>query len=43
MLKRTGKGGPAIIAGVPGQGLLQLKAWVSANGVLKDYMINVYL
>ena len=25
------------------QGLLQLQAWVSANGVLKDCMIKVYL
>ena len=26
-----------------GQGLLQLQAWVSANGVLKDCLIKVYL
>ena len=26
-----------------GQGVLQLQAWVSANGVLKDCMIKVYL
>ena len=25
------------------QGLLQLQAWVSSNGVLKDCMIKVYL
>ena len=25
------------------QGLLQLQAWVSANGVLKDCIINLYL